>query len=656
MQYIGIMEERLPTLNQKERALLDQWTQRWPKTEPPELKLRRCGPLQRAVFSTEFRLQSLLMWKKKKPTYPEFDLDVPPLVQTLYRVGKGHRRPIIAEPGGNPSNEAFEAEKVRLRENRQEEEDKPKKRKKNRPVPSEAPLGQRPIFSFLNKVPAARSPPVDPVPPSPPSRACQLVCVAESFAASSSTSAATSSTAASSSSAATSSTAASSSSSAASSSSSSSNTAGSSIPSLLTPATPPPDTPNGVRNGGRKRKAPKPAAAPAPDAEPDPENPLAGMSQEEFHKQLDDQILTYLLRVYEGIAHVLHPEREDVQWWINRCGREGNVLRKQVARMGVDAVTAEEWYMKYGHEGHISREEMFRWFFWMKNSPSYDTGAFCSRSDCSDADFKASVKKVTQYLNQVVNEIFWTDRLSPWNHTPHFPFFTTHFADSMPICALGGSLSDILFNPKYAGHVYKITVAIDALGNIVWICNLNPGTTPDVIIWDKEGPQRSRGQFFDFELGNHDGAYKGRNFSAVPYIGRKKLTELQKMYNDVHGFYRARVEHLFARLWSWKIVRNTWTGSSAELHATTRVLLHLTQFITRRQTRYQPYGPWPHVPESVWEDEQATAEGEENDDGVCCQLCGHRPAGIEECQTCQLNMCPSCDGVHACYTPEPEAV
>ena len=66
--------------------------------------------------------------------------------------------------------------------------------------------------------------------------------------------------------------------------------------------------------------------------------------------------------------------------------------------------------------------------------------------------------------------------------------------------------------------------AIDALGNIVWICNLNPGTTPDVIIWDKEGPQRSRGQFFYFELGNHDGAYKGRNFSAVPYIGRTKLS------------------------------------------------------------------------------------------------------------------------------------
>ena len=32
---------------------------------------------------------------------------------------------------------------------------------------------------------------------------------------------------------------------------------------------------------------------------------------------------------------------------------------KQVARMGVDAVTAQEWYLKYGDESHIWREKMF---------------------------------------------------------------------------------------------------------------------------------------------------------------------------------------------------------------------------------------------------------------------------------------------------------
>ena len=74
--------------------------------------------------------------------------------------------------------------------------------------------------------------------------------------------------------------------------------------------------------------------------------------------------------------------------------------------------------------------------------------------------------------------------------------------------------------------------------------------------------------------------------------------EDQQEYNDVHGFYRARVEHLFARLWQWRIVHNVWTRSAMERHGHVCILLHLTQLCICRQTRYQPYGPWPHVPES----------------------------------------------------------
>ena len=67
---------------------------------------------------------------------------------------------------------------------------------------------------------------------------------------------------------------------------------------------------------------------------------------------------------------------------------------------------------------------------------------------------------------------------------PHFPYLVTHFTDAMPISSIGGALSDILFNPKYAGCVWKITVAVDHLGNIVWICPVLPGTSADVKIWD----------------------------------------------------------------------------------------------------------------------------------------------------------------------------
>ena len=62
-------------------------------------------------------------------------------------------------------------------------------------------------------------------------------------------------------------------------------------------------------------------------------------------------------------------------------------------------------------------------------------------------------------------------------------------------------------------------------GNIVWICPLAPGTSADVLIWDREGPKRSKGHYMDYEIGSMDGAYKGRLHVAWSFIGRKTLTE-----------------------------------------------------------------------------------------------------------------------------------
>ena len=96
-------------------------------------------------------------------------------------------------------------------------------------------------------------------------------------------------------------------------------------------------------------------------------------------------------------------------------------------------------------------------------------------------------------------------------------------------------------------------MAVDNLVNVVWLCPVLPGTSADVKIWDKYGPQRTKGCFV--EVGTHDDAYSRRMHSHVPFIGRKTVTVWQKAYNDIHGYYRAWVERLFACLWSWKVVR-----------------------------------------------------------------------------------------------------
>ena len=78
------------------------------------------------------------------------------------------------------------------------------------------------------------------------------------------------------------------------------------------------------------------------------------------------------------------------------------------------------------------------------------------------------------------------------------------------------------------------------LGNIIWICPLAPGTSADVLIWIGYG----MGDFFDFEVGGHDGAYKGRIHVIVPFIGRKNgtLTARQQCYPPPPCLSYARVQ------------------------------------------------------------------------------------------------------------------
>ena len=146
--------------------------------------------------------------------------------------------------------------------------------------------------------------------------------------------------------------------------------------------------------------------------------------------------------------------------------------------------------------------------------------AYMSQLAASVDVVDAAVIKVCEYLNMVVDEIPWSDRLNRYNHNPHFPYLVTHFTDSMPISLIGGALSHILFNPKYAGPIWKLAVAVDHFGNIVWIGPLMPSTTPDVTMWDKYDPSRKLGLFKDLRWGIMM-VHKGRLHSNTPFIGRR---------------------------------------------------------------------------------------------------------------------------------------
>ena len=63
----------------------------------------------------------------------------------------------------------------------------------------------------------------------------------------------------------------------------------------------------------------------------------------------------------------------------------------------------------------------------------------------------------------------------------------------------------------------------------------------------------------------------------------------------------------------------------------------------QRQTSYHPYRFSLVVAQSVWEEEEASAEKEENGDNVCCPLCAHHLGYISKCdpgqRTCVHPVC-----------------
>ena len=94
--------------------------------------------------------------------------------------------------------------------------------------------------------------------------------------------------------------------------------------------------------------------------------------------------------------------------------------------------------MKYRHPKLLDRESLLR-FFWTKHTLPAESGAFMSRTEgCLEVAWRQSVAHVREYLNHVVHEARWANRLDPFKHCPHFPFFMTHFIDSMPTSSIGG--------------------------------------------------------------------------------------------------------------------------------------------------------------------------------------------------------------------------
>ena len=186
-----------------------------------------------------------------------------------------------------------------------------------------------------------------------------------------------------------------------------------------------------------------------------------------------------------------------------------------------------------------------------------------------------------------------------YNHVPHFPHWTTFSIDSMPIASCCGDTADALYQPKYEDSVLKITVIRSHLGMICGWAGPEPGCRSDGRLYTESLPWR---KFSRQEYGLGDGAYSGRPKIVAP-LRKPSDRDMPKQftdYNKVHSFYRARIEQLFAILWTFALARNKWRGretsGDTKLFLRVKILLNFIQFMLRRKVMYQPYGPWGHFP------------------------------------------------------------
>ena len=192
-----------------------------------------------------------------------------------------------------------------------------------------------------------------------------------------------------------------------------------------------------------------------------------------------------------------------------------------------------------------------------------------------------------------MDEIDWNARLNPFNHHPAAPHYTTFALDTFPISCLDGDIGDTTFQPKYASNVYKVQVAIGWDGIIYWYRGPHLVSRSDPRLWSLYGPQA----WIQKEFGWADGVYSGVHHLIAPFRKPKHAP----LAIDWHGWFRARVEHTFATLWSFNLIKHVWPGRGEEglrrLGNRLKVLMHFINFCEKRKRRYPPYGPWPHFQE-----------------------------------------------------------
>jgi len=213
---------------------------------------------------------------------------------------------------------------------------------------------------------------------------------------------------------------------------------------------------------------------------------------------------------------------------------------------------------------------------------------------------------VADALAQIIDEIVYDDRLHRYNHVGRpFKYHVTAIVDTLPVYIPephSFAMRRLLFQPKYGACVWKMQLGITLMGNIVLWTGPHLGVTSDVSIW-RQTAQWHPFRPWEWWLG--DLGYVGALGLLYKYKRRTRargqpppppLTRAQKYYNNVHEFYRNRVEQIVDVIKSHRLfVKGAYRGSYAHLEPLLTIVGHVTAYELRMSQRFTTYGPWAHT-------------------------------------------------------------
>ena len=177
----------------------------------------------------------------------------------------------------------------------------------------------------------------------------------------------------------------------------------------------------------------------------------------------------------------------------------------------------------------------------------------------------------------------------------------------MPIYTQHPENSEIrraLWNGKYSDTVMKLELTCDFLGGLlsasstittILLTILEPhiGSAYDAHIFLRNW---NRHEVLPGEYGLGDGHYSCLDFMVCPpkEPPNRHMTDEEYMLAATISHYRARIEHLNARIDCHRMFQHDFRCSFYILEAVTAITTNATEFLSYKHVWYPPFGNWSH--------------------------------------------------------------